>query len=109
MVQFVQNLFRRVAVCERALYSASTIKGKSSMSSQLQMRLKLPSKPEPRPADDAWIIRLAHTAYLDSECRMDSEWAVGWTLCTQASGIRGVVWADNKKRGLFYSLRMWRL
>jgi hypothetical protein len=40
---------------------------------------------------------------------MDSEWAVGWTLCTQASEILGVIWAYNKERGLFYSLRMWKL
>jgi len=64
------------------------------------MRLKLPSKLSP-PADDAWIIRLAPTAYLDSEYRMDSEWAVGWTLCAQASGILGVLWAYKKERGLF--------
>jgi len=42
---------------------------------------------------DAGIIREARTAYLDSECRMDSEWAGGWTLCTHASAIHGVIWA----------------
>lgn len=41
--------------------------------------------------------------HLDSEYRMDSECAVGWTLCIQASEILGVVCAYHKKRGLFYS------
>ena len=64
------------------------------------MRLKLPSKLS-QPADDAGSSVGRIPTYLDSEYRMDSEWAVGWTLCAQASGILGVLWAYKKERGLF--------
>ena len=79
------------------------------MSSQSRNVTQATMQTQPTAADHAWTIRLANTTCLDSECRMDSEWAVRWTLCTQTSGILVVAWAYNKKRGLFYSLRMWRL